>query len=218
MTAISDELIANYPVLAQLDTGGRELLAQARRIEVPAGTVLFRHGDRCEYFVMLVSGQIKVVARAASGREMVLYRIEQHGTCVLTTSCLLGDQRYPAEGVTETDSVAYLLPYSAFRRALECSGVLRDFVFDSYAQRLAGLISLVQAVSFDSIEQRIAAYLLQRAGEDLILCDSHQFIADELGTAREVVSRKLKGMAQRGWLEVGRGEIRLLDPSALQQL
>lgn len=218
MTVISDELIAGYPALAKLDHGGREVLAQARRIAVPAGTVLFRHGDRCEHFVMLVSGQIKVVARAASGREMVLYRIEQQGTCVLTTSCLLGNQSYPAEGITETDSVAYLLPLSAFRRALESSPVLRDFVFDSYAQRLAGLISLVQSVSFDSVEQRIAAYLLQRVGDDGVVYDSHQFIADELGTAREVVSRKLKGMADRGLLEMARGQIKLVDRTALEQL
>lgn len=210
------ELTGRYNALAGLDAAGRKLLAQARRVELPTGTVIFRHGDRCDHFVMLISGRIKVVTRSASGRELLLYRIDQQGTCVLTTSCLLGHQHYPAEGIAETEAVAYLLPQSAFQQAVDNSPALRTFIFDSYAERLAGLIHLVQAVSFENIEQRLAAHLLQRADEQGVVRESHQLIADELGTAREVISRKLQLLAQKSVLTLGRGRVTLINPDALK--
>ncbi|MCO4758942.1 MAG: Crp/Fnr family transcriptional regulator [Oceanospirillaceae bacterium] len=212
----AEVLIDRYGALAELDAEGRELLLQARRVELPADTVIFRHGDSCDHFVMLVSGRIKVMTRSTAGRELLLYRIDQLGTCVLTTSCLLGHQNYPAEGIAETDVVAYLLPRSAFQQAVDNSPALRTFIFDSYAERLAGLIHLVQAVSFENIEQRLSAHLLQRADEEGVVRESHQLIADELGTAREVISRKLQVLAKKNVLVLERGRVTLIDPDALQ--
>lgn len=212
----TQELTARYPELSGLDEAGQTLLAQAHRVELPAETVIFRHGDRCDHFVMLVSGHIKVMARSPGGRELLLYRINNLGTCVLTTSCLLGNEHYPAEGIAETDVVAYLLPRGVFQQALEQSPALRAFIFDSYAERLSGLIHLVQAVSFESVEQRLVNHLLQLADDEGVVRESHQMIADELGTAREVVSRKLQSLAQQGLLELGRGKVILTDPDALE--
>jgi len=212
----AQELTSRYPKLSDLDEAGQALLAQAHRVELPADTVIFRHGDRCDHFVMLVSGHVKVVARSPAGRELLLYRINHQGTCVLTTSCLLGNEHYPAEGIAETDVVAYLLPRSVFQQALDRSPALRTFIFDSYAERLSGLIHLVQAVSFESVEQRLVGHLLQRADESGVVKESHQLIADELGTAREVVSRKLQQLAQQGLVELGRGKVILLDAEALK--
>ena len=112
--------------------------------------------------------------------------------------------------------VAYLLPRSVFHQAVDRSPALRTFIFDAYAERLAGLIHLVQAVSFENIEQRLSAHLLQRADEEGVVRESHQLIADELGTAREVISRKLQLLAQKNILALGRGRVTLLDPEALQ--
>ena len=158
----AQELTSRYPKLSDLDEAGQALLAQAHRVELPADTVIFRHGDRCDHFVMLVSGHVKVVARSPAGRELLLYRINHQGTCVLTTSCLLGNEHYPAEGIAETDVVAYLLPRSVFQQALDRSPALRTFIFDSYAERLSGLIHLVQAVSFESVEQRLVGPPVRR--------------------------------------------------------
>lgn len=213
----AQELTSRYPKLSGLDEAGQALLAKAHRVELPAETVIFRHGDRCDHFVMLVSGHVKVVARSPAGRELLLYRIIHQGTCVLTTSCLLGNEHYPAEGIAETDVVAYLLPRSVFQQALDRSPALRTFIFDSYAERLSGLIQLVQAVSFDSVEQRLVGHLLQRADESGVVKESHQLIADELGTAREVVSRKLQQLAQQELVELRRGKVILLDAEALRQ-
>lgn len=213
---ISQELSNSYAGLSGLDDESCELLSLARRVELPAGTVLFRHGDHCDHFVMLVKGLVKVVTRSANGREMVLYRIHQQGTCVLTTSCLLGHQNYPAEGIAETDVVAYLLPRSAFRQAVDRSSSLRNFIFDSYAERLAGLIHLVQSVTFENIEQRLIAHLIERADSNAVVSESHQLIADELGTAREVISRKLQALAKQDLLMLGRGRVTLVDIEGLK--
>ena len=208
---MTSSLLQHYPELQQIDPQGEALLAYAKKLNAPAGSILFRQGDRCENFILVTSGRIKVLSRSEGGREIVLYRIENKGTCVLTTSCLLGQQAYPAEGIAETDISAYLLPLSAFEKALSDSPVLRQFIFSAYSQPLTDIITLVQNVAFESIEHRLNEYLRHISESGLTLHQSHQQIADELGTAREVVSRQLKRMEQQGSLSLSRGRIQILD-------
>lgn len=215
---MSHPLLNHYPELDQLDPAGREIIQQAQQINVPAGTVLFRHGDRCNNFIMVTGGTVKVVARAPSGREIVLYRIEGSGTCVLTTSCLLGQRDYPAEGIAESPVEAYLLPHHAFSSALNNSSGLRAFIFSSYAHPLSDMIELVQSIAFESIETRLTEYLLAHTDKSLQIRASHQQIADELGTAREVVSRHLKKMEQQNSIRLERGCIHICDLSQLSSV
>lgn len=208
---MTEQLFQRYPELQQIDPVGKALLEKARYLEAPAGTILFRQGDQCENFIFVTSGDIKVLGRNQNGREIVLYRIQNRGTCVLTTSCLLGQQNYPAEGIAESDISAFLLPQQAFEKALSESPFLRQFIFASYSQPLSDMITLVQNVAFESIEHRLANYLIELAGADLSIHQSHQQIADELGTAREVVSRQLKRMEQQSLLTLSRGCIQIND-------
>ena len=160
-------LLERYPELSQLDQAGLAILKDAQLIQVPSNTVLFRQGDLCNNFIMVVSGTVKVLGRNAAGREIVLYRIEEKGTCVLTTSCLLGKQNYPAEGISETAVQAYLLPLKSFENALNNSPRLRHFIFSSYASPLSEMIELVQSIAFESIESRLIEYLLSQTNHDL---------------------------------------------------
>lgn len=207
---MSSHLLQHYPELQQIDLQGEKLLSNAKKISAPAGSVLFRQGDHCENFILVTSGRIKVLSRSEGGREIVLYRIEDKGTCVLTTSCLLGHQAYPAEGIAETDISAYLLPLSIFERALTESPFLRQFIFSAYSQPLTEIITLIQNVAFESIEHRLNEYLKRTAGPNNIINQSHQQIADELGTAREVISRQLKKLEQQGSLKLNRGSIQII--------
>jgi CRP/FNR family transcriptional regulator len=176
------------------------------------GTVLLRQGDTCKGFLILIEGGVRVFGRSAQGRELEMYRIEKMGTCVLTTSCLLAGNAYPAEAVVEQDARFFLLKDEDFSFLMSESSVFRRFVFDSYSERLSGLLMLVQSIAFERIETRLARYLLHESRKSLVLSISHQHIADALGTAREVISRHLKIMEQQNWLALSRGQIMILEP------
>ncbi|MBR9865998.1 MAG: Crp/Fnr family transcriptional regulator [Oceanospirillales bacterium] len=210
-------LTGQFPQLQQLDEVGLAILSRAQKVQLPADQVIFHQGSVCAHFIMVVSGVVKVLGRNANGRELVLYRIENQGTCVLTTSCLLGAEDYPAEGVTETEVTAFLIPLSEFQRAITESEGLRRFIFDSYGERLARLIGLVQEIAFERIEKRLARYLVEHVGPGCVLLRSHQEIADELGTAREVVSRQLKLFEQKEWVALSRNQVLFLNKEAVKR-
>lgn len=210
------QLTDQFPVLQQLDEAGLAILGRANKVELPANQMVFYQGDPCTHYIIVVSGIVKVVGRNPNGRELVLYRIENQGSCVLTTSCLLGAEAYPAEGITETEVTAFMIPLAEFQQALAESEGLRRFIFDSYGERLAKLIGLVQEVAFERIEKRLARYLIQNAGSGFIVLRSHQEIADELGSAREVVSRQLKAFEQREWVALSRNQVMFVNKEAIR--
>ena len=210
------QLMERFPLLAELDVPGQAIISRAKKVQLSANQIVFHQGDQCGHYIIVVEGTVKVLGRSASGREIVLYRIEQQGSCVLTTSCLLAGGLYPAEGITETEVTAFLIPLPDFQQALAESEALRRFIFDSYGERLARMIGLVQEIAFERIEKRLARYLLEHVGAGFVLLRSHQEIADELGTAREVVSRQLKTFEQKDWIALSRNQVMFLNKTALE--
>jgi len=211
-------LTDQFPLLMELDQAGQAILSRARKVELPANQVVFHQGDNCANYIIVVSGIVKVLGRNPSGREIVLYRIENQGSCVLTTSCLLGGELYPAEGITETEVTAFLIRHADFQQALAESAQLRSFIFDSYGERLSKMIGLVQEIAFERIEKRLARYLIDHVGPGFVLLRSHQEIADELGTAREVVSRQLKSFEQKEWVALSRNQVMFLNKEGLKMV
>ena len=167
--------------------------------------------------MLVLEGSVRVQKLSESGKEMSLYRVEGGQSCVLTTSCLLAGENYVAEAVTETPVRAVALPLAAFHEALAASQPFREFVFRSYGERIAGLILLLEAVAFGRMDGRLAQCLIDRADAEGTLATTHQELASELGTAREVVSRLLKEFERNGWVELGRGRIVLHDLAALRE-
>lgn len=176
--------------LAALEAETRRILGHGtgpRR--APAGTVLFAPGASVEAFVLLLDGTVRVQRVSESGRQIVRYRIEPGESCILTTSCLIGGTAYTAEGVAERDIEAVALPRPLFERALVTSPVFRRFVFDAFARRVADLFHVIDEIAFRRVDLRLADRLLARAGEGSHVAATHQALAEDLGTAREVVSR-----------------------------
>ncbi|MGA7799500.1 MAG: Crp/Fnr family transcriptional regulator [Gammaproteobacteria bacterium] len=213
-------LATAFPELAAI-TGAqvRDLLAAAHRVQLSAGTALFHDGGACESYLLVLEGTVRVQKLAANGREIVLYRVGPGETCILTTSCLLARRNYPATGVAETAVRGVAIPASAFQHALAASAPFREFVFAEYGRRIADLIVLVEEVAFGRLDVRLAQRLLAHArAPEPSIRTTHQELATELGTAREVVSRQLKEFERRGWLRLHRGRVELLDRSGLQGL
>lgn len=210
--------LEHFPVLAALeDPAWQEALAEAQTLSLPAGVAVFREGDQCSNFLLVIDGAVRVQKLSENGREIVLYRVEEGQSCILTTACMLGGKQYSAEGYTETEVQAVALPHHAFQHALHGSRGFREFVFDVYAERVTELLLLIDAISFGRVDQRLAACLLEYAGSGDSLALTHQELARELGTAREVVSRLLKEFERRGWVKLGRGKITIQQSGSLQQ-
>jgi CRP/FNR family transcriptional regulator len=188
--------LSAFPDLAGLESTAKALLLNnARIVEASVGTVGYREGGSCGAYVMRLAGQSRVFKMSASGREILLYRVNAGETCVITTTCLLGNSEYPASTVVEE--------------------AIKDVIVPS-AALISDLIVLLDEVAFHSIDARLAKLLLE-AGSDSVQ-RTHQQIADELGTAREVVSRQVKRLEQKKWVALGRGQVDILDRAALTQL
>ncbi|WP_293265507.1 Crp/Fnr family transcriptional regulator [Neptunomonas sp.] len=207
-----NDILGTLPFIDDLNAVESQRLSNAQLISMEEGAVLLRQGDTCKAFLILIEGSVRVFGRSSQGRELEMYRIERMGTCVLTTSCLLAGQAYPAEAVVESDARLLLIKDEDFSFLMSGSAAFRSFVFDSYSERLSSLFVLIQSIAFEKIEIRLTRYLLQESRRSLVLSVSHQHIADALGTAREVISRHLKIMEQQQWLALSRGQIMLLAP------
>lgn len=208
-----------FPALRSIsDPAWNAGLEVVRVVTVPQGTILFQDGDSCRSFVMVAKGIIRVQKLAPNGREIVLYRVASGETCILTTTCLLGDKDYPAEGVAETEVQAAIMPARAFQEALSSEG-FRNFVFNTISTRISDLMALVEEVAFRRMDVRLACLLLNLCRQDDSVIEyTHQQLAVELGTAREVVSRLLKEFERKGWVQLRRGRVSVTDRSGLVRL
>lgn len=195
----------------------RRITSDTRALRCSAGTVLFEEGSACGGMLVLESGCVRVSRLAADGRELLLYRVRPGESCVLTTSCLLERSAYPARGLAETDVRGVLVPADLFDRLLQEAPAFRRFVFGSFVQRIAGLLDLAAAVSFERLDQRLASALLAQVESSgrIEWRVTHQELAQEVGSVRERVSRLLEGFESRGLVELGRGRLRVLDKPGL---
>jgi CRP/FNR family transcriptional regulator, anaerobic regulatory protein len=205
-----------FPKLATL--APRDLQLARGTVQFPvleAGDVAYRAGDDCPNYVMCISGKTRVFTNSSNGREILIYQVADGGTCVLTTHCLLSGATFPAESTAETDTVLAALPRDTFQHLMQSSQPFREFVLADYSRLLASMIKLVDEVTFASLPRRLAHRLLADAGSDDIVLKTHQQLADDLGTAREVVSRHLSEWEKAGFIAGARGEIRLRDKPAI---
>ncbi|MCK9282757.1 MAG: Crp/Fnr family transcriptional regulator [Rhodocyclaceae bacterium] len=217
MTPDRAAVLELYPSLATLPPSVLERALQPSALmQLPAGTRLFAENQGCKGFPLLLAGSIKVIKSTASGREMLLYRVEPGGSCIITSSCLLGHTAYSASGVAETPLTLLVLPVPLFEQLIAESRPFREFVFHLFSARIAELMQLVEEVAFARLDRRLAKLLLSR--ESNMLGITHQQLAEELGSVREIVSRLLKGFAAQGLVSLGREQIVLLDRPGLKAI
>mgnify|MGYP000335800751 CR=1 FL=1 len=190
-------------------------LGDFQTVTLPPGATVFRAGDPCRNFYLIEKGSIRVDLINAQGKSILLYRIAENETCVLTTSCLLSHEDYSAEAVTETDVVAVVVPKSEFEDRLVTSQEFRDLVFRSFSARLSKLMAKIDEVSFSSLNRRLAVRLLELAKGGDTVAATHEQLAQDLGSAREVIGRKLNAWEKQGLISRNRGSIDILSQPAL---
>jgi CRP/FNR family transcriptional regulator len=211
--------IDQFPGLERLEPAVREtLLRQSAVVTLPEGTAIFGPGRSPENLLLLLEGRVRVQQVSEAGREIVLYRVEAGQSCVLTTACLLAHEDYSAEGIAETDLRAVAIPRRVFDDLVAGSAAFRDFIFTAYARRITELFRVIEEIAFQRVDIRLAQRLVALARGTGQVRATHQQLAVELGTAREVVSRQLGEFQRRGWVRQARGVIDITDMAGLGRL
>ena len=183
-------LLASFPELEELEEEHRGVLLGSLQFNrLRGGDIAYRQGQHCRAYVMCLEGQTRVFKTSESGRAILLYQVGPGETCVLTTSCLMAGSPFPAESTAETDVLHAALPASVFHRLLGVSPRFRKFVLDNYGDLLSSLIMLVDEVAFASLDLRLAKRLLAEADAKGVVAKTHQQLALDLGSVREVISR-----------------------------
>jgi CRP/FNR family transcriptional regulator, anaerobic regulatory protein len=214
--ATRSKLLERFPVFRQLD-GARlaRLLEEAMLVQVPAGGILYDASQPCRGFPLVLEGSVRVAKFAPNGREILLYRVDPGQGCILSGGCLLGHSDYTARGVAEQDVTLLALPPALFHELMLEFEPFRRFVFGMYGERLSEVMELVEEVAFRRLDARLAQLLIHRGP---VVEATHQKLADELGSVREIVSRLLRSFEERGWVKLERERITVLDPKGLAAL
>lgn len=195
-----------------------EFIRYGYTADIPAGRDVFVVGDRANAIALLINGVVRVYIIGETGREITLYRFGSGESCVLTANAILTEQEFPAIALVEKRTKAVMIPEERFREWVRHDDVWRDFLFNLLSQRLMSMISVINEVLFHRMDQRIAAYLLKQGVGKNPVKATHQEIAYELGSSREVISRLIESFQDDGYVAARRGEIEILDFQALKKL
>ncbi|SEG51213.1 cyclic nucleotide-binding protein [Thalassococcus halodurans] len=211
--------VDRFPGLQQLPPEHRAILEKGSKvISVPEGTQVFGPGQSADNLLMLLEGTVRVQQTSDTGREVFLYRVNGGESCVLTTAFMITFDDYSAEGIAETDVLAVAIPRATFDELAGLSKPFRDVIFAAYSRRMTDLFTLIDDIVFQRMDVRLAARLLELAGDGDTVKATHQVLGNELGTAREVISRTLSEFQRRGWIEQSRGTVRIIGREGLERL
>jgi CRP/FNR family transcriptional regulator len=194
----------------------REFQDTAFFARIPTGRDIFIEGDQVDAIALLISGVVRVYKIGETGREITLYRFGNGESCILTANAILSQKKFPAVATVEKEAEAIMIPADTFRDWVRRYDLWREFVFELLSQRLSAVMAIVEEVAFRRMDVRLAALLAERSQRIDTINITHQAIASELGSSREVISRILEDFSAQGMVEVSRGSIKILDREALQ--
>ena len=205
------------PILRRADPKlVKEFQQAAFFTRIPAGKDVFVEGDRTDAIALLISGVVRVYKIGETGREITLYRFGLGESCILTANAILSQQSFPAIATVEQEAEAVMIPADTFRDWVRRYDLWRGFVFDLLSQRLTSVMAIVDDVVFRRVDTRLASFLLNRSQTQNPIPITHQEIATELGSSREVISRILEGFASEGLVRPARGTVEILDFESLR--
>jgi CRP/FNR family transcriptional regulator len=209
---VSDAL----PFLSVLgDDLRQEFFQKATLARIPSGRDVMAEGDRIEAIPLVLSGTIRVYRIGETGREITIYRFEQGECCVLSADSILGNKLFPASAQVEDEVEVAFIQAATFDDWLARSQAWRGFVFQAMSRRLVSLLDTLDDVAFGRMDARVASLLLRLAGENRTVRLTHQEIADELGSSREVISRILEDFQSRGLISLSRGAVEVVELQSL---
>ncbi len=216
----SSLLAEHFPTMAQSEPLRTALRQKTQAVTLSPGEFICMEGTTCAHLALVLDGTARVYKSGAGGREITLYRVNPGESCILTTSCILSDRPFPAFAVAETALEARVVPAETVQQWMGMHPAWQQYVFDLFASRLDTVIATLEEVAFHQLDARLARLLLDahaETGSDTIAA-THEQIAADLGSAREVVSRLLKDLEHDGLVELGRGRVTVTNQTDLQRI
>lgn len=209
-----------FPVLRQLTSSERQIIHEyGQMIDLPAGQMLMQQGQQCQHIPFVMTGSLRVYKLSPNGREMTLYRIGPGDTCLQSIACRMLGEDFPALAQVEVKSRLFMLPAVNYHDILGIQPFWKDFLILTLYRHLTETMETLEAVAFSRTDRRLASWLLaHRQAPGAFVSSTHEAIAVELGTAREVVSRLLGDLQNKGAVQLGRGKIKILQPQLLEDL
>lgn len=181
--------------------------------EVREGDKLMEIGDYIKSMPLLISGVIKVLREDDNGDELLLYFLEHGDTCAMTLNCCMTQTQSEIRAIAETDTILVMIPIQKMEEWMAKYPRWRNFVLESYNNRLNELLETLDSIAFLNMDQRLLKYLREKARvtNSSVINNTHQDIAYELHTSRVVVSRLLKKLENMGKIKLNRNQIQILD-------
>lgn len=219
-TTLTKTIASLFPFWQKLAPEAKtHFLDRGQYISLSAGQFICLEGELCDHLPLLISGSVRVYKIGENGREITLYHLEPGDSCIMTAACIISQQVFPAFAVTDTEVEAFTIPANSLREWVRQNPIWQEYIFGLLSQRLANVIEMVEEVAFRRMDCRIAAYLLKNSAQtSLSLPITHEAIAKELGSSREVVSRILKSWEKQGLLSLSRGKITLKNWQKLEKI
>ncbi|MGI6084437.1 MAG: Crp/Fnr family transcriptional regulator [Acetivibrionales bacterium] len=199
-----------FPFVNELGNKQEDFFSLLYHQRLEAGMVLLDESRGCSGVILVLSGIIRIYKLSEDGKEITLYRIGRGETCVLTVACMLGagDIPFPVAAAAEQTSEVVFIPIELFKRYFFETPSIQKFFFSSMSAKFYSLLGLLENVTFKRTSDRLMDFLITKtAGGTYPLYATHEAVAAELGTAREVISRLLKDMETKGQVSLSRGKI-----------
>jgi CRP/FNR family transcriptional regulator len=185
-----------------------KIIERSSRHRFDSASQIYKKGDVCSHIALILDGEIRVYKLSPSGREITLYEIGPGDTCILNASCILSANDYPANAETLSECEVILMPAGLFHDLVSEYEPMRRFVFTMLNQRLVTVMDLVEEIAFGRMAERLVDYIIEKSADN-ILEVTHQTIANDLGTSREVISRLLKDFERQGKIALSRNLINI---------
>jgi len=189
-----------------------------QQMRAPAGSLLYSESDKCDSFMLLIKGSLRVFKNASNGREITIYRVSSGEQCVLSLQSMLLEGNYFANAIAETELIFLTLNKTEFYRLLDASNEFQHYLLKYMSQNLHDIVTLVSDVTFKQVNVRLAnniKQLFKQSANGSIMI-THNQLAKELGTTREVISRALKDLESQQCITLFRGKINLLSLERLE--
>jgi len=217
------EILNRYKFYNEAEPSLKQQLEQtANIVNLLAGRFFFHEGDACTQVVLIGKGDIRVFKTGESGREITLYHVQPGGICLLTSLGLMTDHNYPASAQVVSPAEVLLFPASKFRKWVTLHKEIRQLAFETITDRIVQMMFLIDKIMFQKIDLRLAEFLIKHFTNNkhhvIELRLTHEEIASELNSVREVISRTLKKFERLHVITLSRGFIRLLDKPLLKKL
>lgn len=199
-----------FGFLNKLDEGDKQTLRDHSVIKkLSKGQLMLGDNNRCAGIPFVLSGSIRLFRTSEGGKDVTVYKVEAGELCVLAAVCSFANLDYEFTAEASEESIISVLSVESFNHLIKQSALFREFVFSSIADKLIMALNAIEFLKFDSIESRLKNFLDISADELGTVSATHEAIAKDIGSSREVVSRKLKEMEKSGVVKLMRGKIKL---------